>query len=93
MYQGHMNDGSSIQKHSAGPLYPFVVYETHGGAMHLLHPSGQAVAVPTRLVAEQVVEQYRMLAANGARFASARAARWKRRPRCSKPPTSPSTAT
>lgn len=24
-YQGHLNDGSSIQKHSAGGLYPFVV--------------------------------------------------------------------
>lgn len=26
MYQGHMNDGSSIQKHSAGHHFPFVVY-------------------------------------------------------------------
>lgn len=26
MYQGHLNDGSSVQKHSAGPLYPLVVY-------------------------------------------------------------------
>lgn len=26
MYQGHMNDGSSVQKHSAGSVYPFVVY-------------------------------------------------------------------
>lgn len=25
-YQGHMPDGSSVQKHSAGPAYPFVVY-------------------------------------------------------------------
>ena len=26
MYQGHMNDGSSVQRHSAGPLYPCVIY-------------------------------------------------------------------
>lgn len=26
MYQGHLSDGSSVQKHSAGPLYPFVLY-------------------------------------------------------------------
>ncbi len=24
-YEGHMADGSSVQKHSAGPLYPYVV--------------------------------------------------------------------
>jgi hypothetical protein len=26
MYQGHMQDGSSIQRHSAGDLYPWVIY-------------------------------------------------------------------
>jgi hypothetical protein len=26
MYQGHLADGSGIQKHSAGGLYPFVVF-------------------------------------------------------------------
>lgn len=26
MYQGHSNDGSSVQNHSVGDLYPFVVY-------------------------------------------------------------------
>ena len=25
-YQGHLPDGSSVQKHSAGSCYPFVVY-------------------------------------------------------------------
>lgn len=25
-YQGHLNDGSSVQKHSAGGLYPCVIY-------------------------------------------------------------------
>lgn len=30
MYQGHMNDGSSVQKHSAGRHFPFVVYAMQG---------------------------------------------------------------
>jgi hypothetical protein len=25
MYQGHLNDGSSVQKHSAGAIYPYVI--------------------------------------------------------------------
>jgi len=25
-YQGHLADGSSVQKHSAGPLYPYVIF-------------------------------------------------------------------
>lgn len=25
MYQGHLSDGSSVQRHSAGPLYPAVI--------------------------------------------------------------------
>ena len=25
-YQGHLPDGSSVQRHSAGGLYPYVVY-------------------------------------------------------------------
>lgn len=30
-YQGHLSDGSSIQKHSAGGLYPYVVYAQQQG--------------------------------------------------------------
>lgn len=30
-YQGHLADGSSVQKHSAGPLYPFIVFVREGG--------------------------------------------------------------
>jgi len=26
MYQGHLNDGSSIQKHSVGGIYPCVLF-------------------------------------------------------------------
>lgn len=34
-YQGHLADGSSVQKHSAGPVYPYVVYgRTINGEMH-----------------------------------------------------------
>ncbi len=34
-YQGHLPDGSSVQAHSAGPNYPFVVYgRTVAGVMH-----------------------------------------------------------
>ena len=31
MYQGHMSDGSSIQRHSAGGLYPYVIYAQQCG--------------------------------------------------------------
>jgi len=30
MYQGHHSDGSSVQKHSAGSHYPFVVGKQGG---------------------------------------------------------------
>lgn len=30
-YQGHLEDGSSVQKHSAGPAYPFVVQVVERG--------------------------------------------------------------
>lgn len=42
-YQGHLADGSSVQKHSAGGLYPFVLYaqETARGlAWGFIGPSG-----------------------------------------------------
>lgn len=32
MYQGHMNDGSSVQRHSAGDTYPFVIYAKQDGS-------------------------------------------------------------
>lgn len=31
VYQGHLNDGSSIQRHSAGGLYPCVIYQQQQG--------------------------------------------------------------
>lgn len=30
-YQGHLPDGSSIQRHSAGGLYPYIVYAQQKG--------------------------------------------------------------
>jgi len=44
MYQGHLADGSSVQKHSAGGLYPFVLYaqetEDRGLAWGFISPTG-----------------------------------------------------
>lgn len=47
-YQGHMPDGSSIQRHSAGGLYPYVVYAQQcGNAMRwgYIAPGRQPVLV------------------------------------------------
>lgn len=32
-YQGHLPDGSSVQAHSAGGLYPFVIYAQGADAL------------------------------------------------------------
>lgn len=44
MYQGHLNDGSSIQKHSAGGIYPCVLFaqETPQGLQYgIITPKNQ----------------------------------------------------
>ncbi len=44
MYQGHLSDGSSVQKHSAGGLYPYIIYaKQHEGALlyGVLEPTGE----------------------------------------------------
>lgn len=49
-YQGHLSDGSSVQKHSAGGLYPYVVFgQQQGDAMRwgYIAPNGS-----THLVAD-----------------------------------------
>lgn len=46
MYQGHLSDGSSIQRHSAGPAYPFVVM-VKGKTVGVLHPDGNFEPVAT----------------------------------------------
>lgn len=50
MYQGHMQDGSSVQKHSAGPLYPYVIYaKQFGDALRygVIKPNGDEVLLTT----------------------------------------------
>ena len=42
-YQGHLADGSSVQKHSAGGIYPYVLFAQQAGEKllyGLLSPSG-----------------------------------------------------
>lgn len=42
MYQGHLSDGSSVQRHSAGSNYPYVVGKQEGRLLpwFVLAPSG-----------------------------------------------------
>jgi hypothetical protein len=43
MYQGHHSDGSGIQNHSVGALYPFVIYakaSNHVISYGVLSPDG-----------------------------------------------------
>lgn len=44
MYQGHLSDGSSVQKHSAGGVYPYVVFAKQCGPdlrYAVLEPCGE----------------------------------------------------
>lgn len=42
---GHMNDGSSIQRHSAGAAYPFIVgYQDRPDGHFVMTPGGDIVA-------------------------------------------------
>lgn len=45
MYQGHHQDGSSIQRHSAGTHYPYIVgmQEHPGGRWFVMAPSGNVL--------------------------------------------------
>lgn len=50
MYQGHMNDGSSVQKHSAGGLYPYIIYAKQCGnklRYGVMKPNGDEVLLST----------------------------------------------
>lgn len=45
MYEGHMGDGSSIQRHSAGATYPFIVgYQDRPDGHFVMAPSGDIVS-------------------------------------------------
>ena len=46
MYQGHHSDGSSIQRHSAGSHYPYIVGKQEGQGLKpwfVMAPSGVIV--------------------------------------------------
>jgi len=45
-YQGHLSDGSSIQRHSAGALYPYVIAARQSGSKleyGVVTPGGQYI--------------------------------------------------
>lgn len=45
-YQGHLSDGSSIQRHSAGGLYPYVIAARQSGSKleyGVVTPGGQYI--------------------------------------------------
>lgn len=49
MYQGHLADGSSVQKHSAGGIYPYVLYAQQGSEglrWRILSPAGDVFNFP-----------------------------------------------
>lgn len=65
-YQGHLPDGSSVQRHSAGGLYPFVLFAKdsptglrHGyidprdSSEHLVGTYDETVAVVEQLIADR----------------------------------------
>jgi len=59
MYQGHCADGSSIQKHSAGGLYPYVIGYTDKGGYAVLTPRGDWVDCGLHANATQLAEQFK----------------------------------
>jgi hypothetical protein len=60
-YLGHLPDGSSIQRHSAGPAYPFVVFAQEGRkslVWGVMAPSGEALCTTDSAVeAQQLAEE------------------------------------
>lgn len=49
-YQGHLSDGSSIQRHSAGGLYPYVIAARQSGSKleyGVVTPGGQYILTGT----------------------------------------------
>jgi hypothetical protein len=47
MYQGHLADGSSVQNHSAGPVYPYVIGFTDAAGYYVLCPNGVEIKTVT----------------------------------------------
>jgi len=63
-YEGHRPNGDPVQKHSAGPLYPFVYYQQ--GEANYIMTGDVAVRVPSYATAEQLVAEARALKAQNA---------------------------
>lgn len=53
MYQGHHQDGSGVQKHSAGSQYPYVIGRYHGGELphFVMAPDGTKARFATGVAA------------------------------------------
>lgn len=60
-YEGHHPDGSGVQKHSAGPLYPGVFYQK--GEADYIMIGTVTVRVPSYAMAEQLVAEARQIKA------------------------------
>ena len=48
-YQGHLSDGSSVQKHSAGGCYPFIIFAKQDGEKLrycVMSPDGSHIVCP-----------------------------------------------
>ena len=59
VYLGHRPDGDPVQKHSAGPLYPFVYYQQ--GEANYIMTGDVTVRVQSYATAEQLVAEARRL--------------------------------
>lgn len=64
-YEGHHPDGSGVQKHSAGPLYPFIHYQKGNGDTFndYIMVGTVTVRVPSYAMAEQLVAEARQIKA------------------------------
>ncbi len=61
-YQGHLSDGSSVQKHSAGGLYPYVIFAKdtpHGLRYGVLCPNGHETELYPYYQAEATAERFK----------------------------------
>jgi hypothetical protein len=64
IYQGHCADGSGVQKHSAGGIYPYIVFAKQcGPALQygVLEPSGEESFFPSYTGAVQFASALKAL--------------------------------
>jgi len=72
MPQGHHSDGSSIQIHSAGGLYPFVLYaqdRNYGRSYGVLTPGGYAIEFDSYATAGSAAEELKAATEDADAFA------------------------